>query len=239
MEKNIKELKAAIRNKIWKLLEDNNIARFPRPVFGRIPNFAGAESAAQRLSDEEEFTKASFIKCNPDAPQRNVRFNVLSSGKTLLMATPRLREGFLLLSSNKIKTQDYRRASSIAGAFQFGETISIHNMPKIDLIVMGSVAVTRDGVRLGKGEGYAEIEYAILRELNLVDERTPIFTTVHDVQLVDEIPIEKHDVLIDVIVTPTEVIRTNSRLPKPKGIIWSKLTKERIDEMPVLKELKH
>jgi 5-formyltetrahydrofolate cyclo-ligase len=36
-------------------------------------------------------------------------------------------------------------------------------MPALDAIVCGSVAVTHDGRHCGKGEGYSDLEFAILR----------------------------------------------------------------------------
>ena len=36
-------------------------------------------------------------------------------------------------------------------------------MPRLDTIVCGSVTVTRDGRRCGKGEGYSDLE--IMRDL--------------------------------------------------------------------------
>jgi 5-formyltetrahydrofolate cyclo-ligase len=52
---------------------------------------------------------------------------------------------------------------------------------------------------------------------------TAIFSTrtVHDKQLVDDIPVEKlliHDVPVDIICTPTQVILTNTAIPKPQGL---------------------
>lgn len=44
--------------------------------------------------------------------------------------------------------------------------------------------------------------------------------SVHDCQLVDDIPVEKlliHDVPVDIICTPTQVIFTNTSIPKPQG----------------------
>lgn len=35
--------------------------------------------------------------------------------------------------------------------------------------------------------------------------------------------IESHDLTVDYILTPTRVIETNCQLPKPQGIIWSKV----------------
>lgn len=45
---------------------------------------------------------------------------------------------------------------------------------------------------------------------------------VHDEQLVPNIPVEKlliHDVPVDVICTPTQIIHTNTKIPKPTGEI--------------------
>lgn len=49
--------KQEIRERIWRLLEETNIASFPRPVYGRIPNFKGAEIAAEKLASLPEFKK--------------------------------------------------------------------------------------------------------------------------------------------------------------------------------------
>ncbi len=54
--------KQDIRNLVWKKLEETNIASFPRPVFGRIPNFKGAEIAAKKLAETEEFKKLRSLK---------------------------------------------------------------------------------------------------------------------------------------------------------------------------------
>jgi len=230
--------KGRIRERIWKLMEDREIARFPRPVYGRIPNFLGAEEAARKLTALPEFQRAKVVKVNPDSPQNSVREAVLSSGKVLLMPTPRLREGFLVLDPKIIPKQALRKASTIRGAFKYGKPADIEKIPKIDLIVAGSVAVSSDGARIGKGGGYSEIEYGILRELNLIGEETPIVTTVHDVQIVDEAPMEEHDFSVDLIVTPTRSIRVKERRNRPKGIIWEKVTPDMLERMPVLMELR-
>ncbi|HYZ52722.1 MAG TPA: 5-formyltetrahydrofolate cyclo-ligase [Streptosporangiaceae bacterium] len=80
-------------------------------------------------------------------------------------------------------------------------------MQPIDLVVCGSVAVNRVGVRLGKGAGYSDIEVALLAEAGLLNEQTAIVTTVHDLQVVDEeLPEAEHDFRVDFIVTPQRVI---------------------------------
>jgi 5-formyltetrahydrofolate cyclo-ligase len=91
---------------------------------------------------------------------------------------------------------------------------------------------------VGKGGGYSEVEYGILRELDLLSESTPVITTVHDLQLVKGVPVDEHDFMVDVIITPTKVIRTNRSRPQPSGILWDKVTPEMLDSMPILRELK-
>lgn len=229
--------KEEIRRKVWTHLEDHNIARFPRPVFRRIPNFVGAEEAAKRAAELSEFEAAARVKVNPDSPQRPVRMAVLSSGKVLLMPTPRLSQGFLLLDRRRV-AGSIAFASSIKGAFSLGEKVPLGQLPNIDLIVVGSVAVSRDGARIGKGEGYSELEYGILRECKLVNESTTIITTVHDAQVVEHIPVEEHDISVDYIVTPTRVIKTERAHPRPEGIIWKKVNSEMLERMPILAELR-
>ncbi|MCS7126379.1 MAG: 5-formyltetrahydrofolate cyclo-ligase, partial [Aigarchaeota archaeon] len=143
--------KEEIREKVWKILEEKGVARFPKPVWGRIPNFEGAEIAGNRITKLDEFKMAAVVKVSPDSPQYIIRLTCLKNGKILLMPTPRLREGFLLLNPSKISRKYYEKAATIRGAFMFGEKISLENIPKVDLIVVGSVAVGRDGSRIGKG----------------------------------------------------------------------------------------
>jgi 5-formyltetrahydrofolate cyclo-ligase len=187
-------------------MEERGIAKFPRPVFHRIPNFVGAEKAAQNLRELPEYKAARVIFCNPDSPQRPVREVALRDGKIVVIATPRLRKGFLLLDPNTIPRDSISRVSTIRGAFKHGRFVKPSEV-KVNFFVAGSVAVSPDGGRLGKGTGYSDQEYAILKNSGGLTSETPVITTVHDVQIVEKIPREEWDVSVDVIVTPTRVIR--------------------------------
>jgi 5-formyltetrahydrofolate cyclo-ligase len=90
---------------------------------------------------------------------------------------------------------------------------------------------------VGKGEGYAELEFAVLRSLRRVDADVIIATTVHDAQVVRSIPREPFDVTLDLICTPTRIIRVHRRGPRPPGVLWDRLAAERRAEMPILEEL--
>lgn len=234
--------KRAWRERIWSLLEDKDIATFPRPVHGRIPNFKGSEQACTKLTSLDVWRRAHLIKINPDAPQRCLRARALKEGKTLIMPTPRLREGFLLLDPRTIPPRLYGKASTIRGAFSLGRRIGLKDLVSLgppDLIIEGSVVVNRWGERLGKGEGYGELEYGILSELGLASEETPIATTVHDLQVVEEhLPQDPWDVPLDLVVTPTRVIKCN-RTTRPKGVLWELLPQEKLSEIFILRELKN
>ena len=227
--------KQDLRERIWDGLEESGEARFPFPPHGRIPNFAGADEAAERLAKLSEWETADAVKANPDAPQRPVRRRALAAGKTVYMAVPRLREPDCFIELDGV---DPDRGSTIGGADELGEQVGPDEMAPIDLIVAGSVAVSRDGGRIGKGEGYSDLEYAVLRELELVTAETPVVTTVHDKQLIDEpLPLDPHDVPLDVICTPSAVIRTETPFDRPAGIDWTVLDDDRLTEIPVLQRL--
>ena len=197
----IKAEKQRLREKIWREMQERGIAKFPLPCWGRIPNFQGAEKAAENLRKLEEWRKAKVIFVNPDSPQRKVRENALKDGKILVMASPRLKRGFLVIKPEKVRGRE-AYASTIKGAFRYAE--QTQNFPKPDLVVTGSVAVDVHGNRLGKGGGYGDRELEIIRSKF---GKVPVVTTVHDMQIVDSVPSEPHDQKIDIIVTSTRTIR--------------------------------
>jgi 5-formyltetrahydrofolate cyclo-ligase len=231
--------KQEIREAVWSLLQSKHFARFPG-ARGRIPNFTGAEQCAAHVAELEAWQAARVIKANPDSPQRAIRHLALKEGKTIYMAVPRLREEkcFVELDPRRLGKNLYG-ASSIKGAFEFGRQVSVKQMKPVDLILCGSVAVRRDGARIGKGGGYSDLEYAIAIELGIVSARTPILTTVHPLQIIDKkFALEPHDIPVDFIVTPDEIIKCNTRFPRPAGIYWEYLDEEKIAAIPLLKKMK-
>jgi len=231
--------KQEIRDEVWSLLQSERVSRFPG-ARGRIPNFKGAEQCANKVAELEVWNEARVLKANPDSPQRAIRHLALRQGKTIYMAVPRLREEkcFIELDPKRLGKNLYA-ASSIKGAFQFGRQLAVKQMKPVDLIVCGSVAVRRDGARVGKGGGYSDLEYAISRELGIVSGRTPIITTVHPLQIVEHtIPIKPHDISLDFIVTPDEIIECRTRHRRPTGVYWEYLDEEKIAAIPLLKKMK-
>lgn len=232
--------KQPIREKVWDLLQAERAARFPG-ARGRIPNFVGAERCAAHLDRLDAWRAARAIKINPDSPQRAIRYQALREGKRLYMAVPRLRrrECFIALDPEKIGEKKWWEGSSIAGAARHGRTVTVEEMEPVDLIVCGSVAVSREGGRIGKGEGYSDLEFALATEAGKIGPDTPIITSVHPLQIVDRpFPWAVHDIPVDFILTPEKIIECTGRYPRPKGIDWNLLTDEKIEAIPALKERK-
>ena len=227
--------KNELRERIWSRLQEKKVARFPGAE-GRIPNFIGAEACARVLSQTQFWRRAKVLKANPDSPQRAIRQQALEEGKTIYMAVPRLHtdKPFIELDPKTLKCSAYV-ASSIKGAGKFGRPVKLEEVSKIDLIVCGSVADNRQGARVGKGGGYSDLEFALLTEEKKIGKITPIVTSVHPLQIMDEkIPMTEHDIPLSTIVTPSEIIEIQSALPRPKGIYWDILPPEKIAAIPVL-----
>lgn len=229
------ESKRSVREHVWARLE---LAAAVEPgAYGHIPDFAGAGVAADRLAGLGTWHVARVVKVVPDRAQYPVRVRALEAGKLLYMAVPRLAEArpFYCLDPGTLEVEP-EDAADREIASRIAPTVSIDAMRPVDLIVCGSVAVNKNGARLGKGAGYSDIEMALLAEAGLLNDQTTIATTVHELQLIDdELPEEEHDFHVDLIVTPERVIRCEPA-KRPTGLDWTSLTQEQIAAIPVLQE---
>ncbi|ELZ96534.1 5-formyltetrahydrofolate cyclo-ligase [Haloferax mucosum ATCC BAA-1512] len=233
--------KATLRDTVWDELESSGEARFPFPPHGRIPNFADARAAADALAETSEWADADTIKANPDAPQLPARRRALREGKTVYMAVPRLRDErcFYELDPARIDDDALDSAPTVSHVESHAEQVGPDELPRIDLVISGSVVVSEQGARIGKGEGFSDLEYAVLQGLDAVDDGTTVATTVHELQVRDDLPEpDSHDVPMDFVVTPERTVRTATPYPRPPGLDWSALSAERIAEMPVLERLR-
>ena len=233
--------KADLRERVWEAMAVKGINRFPGPD-NRIPNFVGAERAAQLLAETEEWRAARTVKSNPDSPQLPVRVRALKDGKLVYMAVPRLAEAdpFFVLDPDQLADPP-ARAASIKHAARSARTVDFDAMTPVDLVVTGCVAVGENGARLGKGGWFSDLEFALAAAAGLVDDHTVVVTTVHDVQVQPEgsIPVVAHDLHVDLVATPTRLLRAPRRAGNQvPALDWADLTDEKIAAIPVLGRLR-
>jgi 5-formyltetrahydrofolate cyclo-ligase len=234
--------KAALRQDVWDAMRAAKVARFPGAE-GRIPNFTGAEAAAELLRGMPQWHRATALKANPDSAQLPVRQRALEDGKTVYMAVPRLAElePFFALDPDAL-TESPRKAASISGAARSARKVTLADVQPVDLVVMGSVAVGEDGARLGKGGGFADLEFALASAAGLIGPQTVCVTTVHEIQVqpAGAIPVTDHDVPVDFVVTPERIIdcRDRRHARPAAGIQWDDLTEAKIAAIPLLGALR-
>ena len=143
-----------------------------------------------------------------------------------------------------LRRNQLQRAATKLGAAELGTVIQLQALKQIhvDLIIVASVAVDPiSGARIGKGRGYADLEYAIMSQMGCVSSKTVVLTTCHESQLINDIPnyvMEQHDLPVDIIVTPKRYIYTKRVFQRPTRVYWNKLDADLISSIPVLQELK-
>jgi 5-formyltetrahydrofolate cyclo-ligase len=234
----VERAKQAVRERMWRLL-DREGAVLPPGATGRIPNFPGADLAAARLAELPIWQAASTVKANPDKAQRAVRARALADGKQLYMAVPRLADSrpFIAVDPAQLTVSPWDAASK-EGAAKAGRKVAVSELTPVDVVVCGTVAVNRQGTRIGKGGGFSDLEVAMLLEAGLLSAQTLLVTTVHPLQVVDgPLPETDHDFQVDLVVTSDEVIWCASPRRQPSGILWEHLDEEKIAAVPVLATL--
>lgn len=235
-------VKDEMRNRIWGSLEAGGIAI--GPARSHIPNFTGADLAAWRLTELPAWKAARNVKTNPDPAQYSLRLRALYEGKTLYCPVPELVQHapYVRVDPAELRAKNitFELAASHQGYMFHGERIEFADVPPLDFCVFGSVAVTREGARTGKGGGFADLEAGILNELGKIGAATPLVTTVHSTQIVpaDQIVMLEFDCWLDYVATEKELIATGSTHPRPKGIAWEHVQPDQYLSIPFLAELR-
>lgn len=234
--------KDSVRGAVWDSLVADGVN--VGPVHSRIPNFAGADMAARHLAQLPAWATARTVKCNPDPPQIPVRLRALYDGKIVYAPIPELTEGvpFVRLDPARLEAAgvSFELAATSQGFREYGQPVEFEEMEPLDFVVVGCVAVTRSGGRTGKGGGFADLELGIFRELGKVGPGTPIATTVHSSQVVDDarVVMDAHDSPLDWIATETELIETATAFDQPAGVAWEAVRDDQYRDIPFLAELR-
>jgi 5-formyltetrahydrofolate cyclo-ligase len=205
-----------------------------------IPGFRGSTAAAAQLVAHPACRQARQVFATPDNALLPLRRMLLEEGKDLVIPSYGLHRGFMLIEAARIPKGQALFASWLEGVEHFGRPVSLRELRsrgRLDLIVTGASAITRQGLRFGMGCTYLDVEWGVLAESGVVTPDTPIAAVVHDLQVVDEHALtQSTDVLTNYIVTPTRLFACPPSL-RPSGLEWSIVSPD-LAVSPALRELR-
>lgn len=232
-----------IRRQVWIKLREVAFpdSRFHYNFEEFIPDFVGSDIATKQLIDLDIYKNSHVIFITPDNCLEVLRSKAIIDNKIVLMSTYGIRRGFLELIPGDVPKPLVELAVLLDAVEKFGRQISLAKIQQqyhIDLLVTGGSAVTRQGLRTGKGHGYFDIEWGIFSSIGVVDSSTPIVDIVHDCQIIEEeIERNSYDTLCDYIITPTQVIEIAVPNKPTGGIHWDLLEQGMLETILPLKEL--
>ncbi len=235
--------KEKIRREVWVSLQKvaRPDSRFHWDFTAFIPDYTGSEVCAQRIRAMPAYQRAAVVLVTPDNNLEVLRASCLADGKLLVVPTYALGRGFLCLERGDVPPGGEELAATLDGLDRFGhpyslEKVSTEQCPNI--LVTGASVLNRQGVRLSVGPSYFDLEWLILSGLGIVPLDVPIIAAVHDCQVVNwpcaPLP---YSVVMDCIVTPTQVIETDSHSTRPGEDAWSTLPWHVISDIPFVHQL--
>ncbi|KAI4703480.1 hypothetical protein J4E89_010056 [Alternaria sp. Ai002NY15] len=229
-------------------------ARFNHDYMSFTPDFRNSSSAISRLTTLPCYRSAATILITPDNSLEQLRCRALKDGKKVLVATYRLRRGFVLLHPGRIREDKYEIAACLDGMEKpgIGRSVSLAQMRdeglKVDLCVTGGLVFNAQGVTIWEGHNLFEIQYAMLSDLSVLHPSTPVVAVAHDCQVVDEIalgvdkvtvsPTRKGEVQCDFVVTPDKLYEIEGAVKPSGGVDFDAIDPEGVENIPPLQELR-
>ncbi|MEI8105376.1 MAG: 5-formyltetrahydrofolate cyclo-ligase [Actinomycetes bacterium] len=234
------------RERIWHELRKvaRPDSRFHWDFSSFITDFEGSDRCAERLGDlvTASVGDGRRIFVTPDNCLEEFRAGLIRAGIPFVMTTYGIVRGFLALDPTDVPADGVLHAATLDGFDRYARPLTLAELadgPAFGLLATGGSAVSRNGVRFGKGHGYFDFEYAVLSELGLLDASTQVADVVHDCQYVDDVlDAEAHDVPVDWIVTPTRTLRVDGP-PRPPGRVhWDLVPGTEFDDLEITAELR-
>ncbi len=232
-----------LREQVWAALRKvaRPDSRFHWNFEEFVPDFEGSEHCAELIRRTDWYRSADLVFAAPDNSLTCIRQYAIEDGKRLVVATYGIARGFSVIEPGTAPAGQEEFAATLDGLERYGKPISLDEIADcgaIDLLITGISLVTEHGVRWGKGHGYFDLEWAMFREIGVVNEATPVIAVGHDCQLVSvELEPSAVDTIVDLIVMPTRQIEVEKIYPKPEGIRWEYISAHLRQQIPPLQEL--
>ncbi|EJJ31369.1 5-formyltetrahydrofolate cyclo-ligase [Rhizobium sp. CF142] len=231
------------RQRIWERLKGVARAdtRFHMNFADFIPDFDGVEAATDRIEALAAFRGCRLAFVTPDNSTTELRRRLIAARVPMVTATYNIQRGFLYLAPDAVPEGAEPYAAWLDGIEHFAKPVTLEDIAalgRFDFMATGASAVSVDGVRFGKGHGFFDLEWGMFTDLGLARDTTPVAAIVHDVQVVeDHLQMNETDIPVDLIATPTRLIRVERPGRRPRGVKWELLTTQEIQQIPPLSEL--
>ncbi|SMC17607.1 5-formyltetrahydrofolate cyclo-ligase [Desulfacinum hydrothermale DSM 13146] len=209
------------------LLQTEAFHNAPPPRWGK---------AAERLRRLPSYRTAPCLLIPPLQAFRQIALNALTDGKRLILTTPQLQSGFSLVDPRAVPPHKRPQAVYPHRSNPFAQRIDYRTQrpPRVDLILTSSLAVARDGSRLGDGSGHLDLLVACLSQLGWLKKGTRIVTVVAPFQIVSPLPMKRTDVGVHWVLSDEETIATGWNQPLHMPLLWPRLDRKRIRRNDVL-----
>jgi len=181
-----------------------------RDALPRSVHRDSGQAILSRILAGEEFQRANTVLayCSfgseiDTGPLLNA---VLAEGKTLVL--PKLNPAVNALDLHLVTNLDADLQAGVWGIREPDPACPRCAFTAIDFLLVPGVAFDRRGGRIGYGKGYYD---KLLASFHTVNRHPLAVAAAFDVQIVDSIPVEAHDVPVDVLVTGFGQWRTAAR----------------------------
>jgi 5-formyltetrahydrofolate cyclo-ligase len=195
--------------------------------------------AAQKLRSLQIYRDAATLFATPDRSLHQTRINCLVDGKNLIMPAPSIREGFYLLPARSIAFKNLPFAVTFKGLLKHGQLLKTPDINKLSvaLLLTGSVAVDREGGRIGDGNGFFDLCCALFQEFGGLHRDWSALTIVAEEQVSTEtLPQNPWDIKMRAAITQSSV-HIFGQSPQNPQIFWDILSRDRIKRIDPLWKL--
>ena len=165
---------------------------------------AASRAIVERLMASAEFIHAStvlaYASFGSEIETRPLLEAAIAGGKRLLL--PRVDRASAALDVHVVKDlATDLRAGGWGIPEPHPETCPGCGAEEADWILVPGAAFDRRGGRIGYGRGYYD---KLLAAVRAAGSGAPLVAAAFEVQLVDEVPMEAHDVRVDMVITENE-----------------------------------
>lgn len=227
-------------------------SRFHYDFLKFAPDFRRSSEAVARVAELPCYRDATTLLVTADNSLERLRHRALRDGKRLLVATHRLRRGFVLLDPRTIAESRLELAACLDGMEKpgIGRAMELAQLRDaryhVDMCALGGLVFNEQGVVVWEGSALFEVQWALLHDLGLLDPAAPVVAVAHDCQVVDEaqhaldaIKPDKHgEVQCDFVATPDRLLQIHSPAKPTTAIDFSKVDPDALNNIPPLQELK-